>query len=129
MRQKFRICRSKKKKALNIKEFAVIDKYTKNVDSSMLRDEHFELICEEEYDGESLSRLAEIGCNPLVEALRTPNMFPIAPYAAKIAASVVDLIQDDKDRCVDLFFDDNELFVIDIPVTACPMESAALEMP
>jgi hypothetical protein len=124
MRQKFRICRSKKKKALNIKEFAVIDKHTKNVDSSMLRDEHFELVGEEDYDGESIARLALVGCNPLVGALRTPNMFPIAPYAAKIAASVVDLIQDDKDRCVELFFDDNELFVIDIPVAACPIESA-----
>jgi hypothetical protein len=129
MRQKFRICRSKKKKTLNIKEFAVIDKYNKNVDSSMLRDEHFELVCEEDYDGESLARLASVGCKPVVEALRTPNLFPIAPYAAKIAASVVDLIQDEKDRCVELFFDDNELFVIDIPVTACPVESSAPTLP
>jgi hypothetical protein len=128
MRQKFRICRSIKKKALNIKEFAVIEKDTKNVDSSMLRDEHFELVCEQDYDGESLARLASIGCNQLVEGLRTPNLFPIAPYAAKIAESVAGLIQDDEDRCVELFFDDNELFVIDIPVTPCPVEPAAPAM-
>ena len=83
------------------------------------------LFREEDYDGESLTRLALAGCNPLIEALRTPNMFPIAPDAAKIAESVADLIQDDKDRCVELFFDDNELFAIDIPVSACPLESVA----
>lgn len=125
MRQKYRICHSNKMKTLNIKEFAVIEKDTKNVDSSMLRDEHFELICEQGYDGETLARYAAIGCNELVEALRTPNLFPIAPYAAKIAATVIDLISDDKDRCVELFFDDNELFIVDIPISACPAEPAA----
>ena len=125
MRQKYRICRSNKMKTLNIKEFAVIEKDTKNVDSSMLREEHFELICEQGYDGEILARFAAVGCNELVEALRTPNLFPIAPYAAKIAETVIDLMRDDTDRCVELFFDDNELFIVDIPITACRTEPAA----
>jgi hypothetical protein len=124
MRQKYRICRSRKKKAVNIKEFAVIEKDTKNIDSSMLREEHFELVCNQDYDGESLARFAAVGCNQLVDALRTPNLFPIAAYAAKIAETVVELIQDNEDRCVDLFFDDNELFVVDIPISPCPIETA-----
>jgi hypothetical protein len=116
MRQKYRICRSHKKKTLNIKEFAVLDKDTKNVDSSMLREDHFDLICDQDYDGKTIARAAAVGCDELVETLRTPNLYPIAPYAAKIAESVIDLSMGDEDRCVELFFDDNELFVSEIPM-------------
>ena len=116
MRQKYRICQSQKKNTLNIKEFAVLDKDTKNVDSSMLREDHFNLICDQDYDGETIARAAAAGCNELVETLRTPNLYPIAPYAEKIAESVIDLSRGDEDRCVELFFDDNELFVSEIPV-------------
>ena len=116
MRQKYRICQSQKKNTLNIKEFAVIEKDTKNVDSSMLRPDHFDLICEQEYDGETIARSAAMGNDDLVETIRTPNLYPIAPYAEKIAESVTTLIADDEDRCVELFFDDSELFVADVPL-------------
>jgi hypothetical protein len=116
MRQKYRICRSYKKKTLNIKEFAVLDKDTKNVDSSMLREDHFDLICDQDYDGKTIARAASEGCDEMVETLRTPNLYPIAPYAEKIAESVIDLARKDEDRCVELFFDDNELFVSEIPM-------------
>ncbi len=117
MRQKYRICQSKKKKKLNIKEFAVVEKDTKNVDSALLREDHFDLICEQDYDGEAIARSAAAGNEELVGTLRTPNLFPIAPYAEKIAESVMVLLEDDKDRCVELFFDDKELFVVDIPMS------------
>ena len=117
MRQKYRICRTKKNKAFNIKEFAVVEKDTKNVASTMLRDDHFDLICEQDYDGDTIARSAAAGSGQLVEVLRTPNLFPIAPYVEKIAESVVDLLEDDQDRCVELFFDDRELVVADIPAT------------
>ena len=117
MRQKYRICQSQKKKTLNIKEFAVVDKDTKKVTSSMLRHDHFNLVCDQDYDGETIARAAADGCDELVETLRTPNLFPIEPYATKIAESVITLIEDDKDRCVELFFDDNELLVVEIPMT------------
>ena len=110
--------RLQKKKILNIKEFAVVEKDTKNVDSSKLRDDHFDLVCEQDYDGGVIARSAAAGNDELVETLRTPNLYPIAPYAVKIAQSVIDLIEDDKDRCVELFFDDNELFVVDIPASS-----------
>ena len=118
MRQKYRICRWQKKKKLNIKEFAVVEKDTKNLTSTMLRDDHFDLICEQDYDGEMIAKSAAAGSGQLVEALRTPNMFPIAPYVEKIAESVVDLLDDDQDRCVELFFDDKELVVVDIPAAS-----------
>jgi hypothetical protein len=116
MRQKYRICQSQKKNTLNIKEFAVLDKDTKNVDSSMLREDHFDLICDQDDDGTAIARAADAGCDELVETLRTPNLYPIAPYAAKIAESVIDLSNRKEDRCVELFFDDTELFVTDIPL-------------
>jgi hypothetical protein len=117
MRQKFRICQAKHQKILTIQEFAVVEKDTKNVDSAMLRDDHFDLIGQQDYDGETIARSAAAGPVELVETLRTPNLYPIAPYAQRIAESVVDLIADDKDRCIDLFFDDNELFVVDVPMS------------
>lgn len=116
MRQKYRICLSQKKKTLNIKEFAVLDKDTKNVDSSMLRDDHFDLICEQDYDGEDIARAAGAGCDEMVEMLRTPNLYPIEPYATKIAESVIGLSKGDEDTCVELFFDDSELLVAQIPM-------------
>ena len=82
----------------------------------MLREDHFDLIGEQNYDGEAIARSAEAGQVELVETLRTPNLYPIAPYAQRIAESVIDLIADDADRCIDLFFDDNELFVTDVPM-------------
>jgi hypothetical protein len=119
MRQKYRICQSrkKKKKIINIKEFAVLEKDTKNVESTMLREDHFDLICEQDYDGESIAQSAAIGREALLETLRNTNLFPIAPYATKIADSVIDLIGDDADRCIELFFDDKELTPEEILVT------------
>ena len=116
MRQKYRICQLQDKEALNIKEFAVVEKDTKNVNSSMLRDDHFDLICEQDYDGKTITRAADAGFEELVEALRTPNMYFIEPYATKIAESVIDLSKEDEDRCIELFFDDRELLVAEIPV-------------
>ena len=116
MRQKYRICQSKTKHTLNIKEFAVVEKDTKNVKSTLLREDHFDLICEQDYESQAVARAAAAGCDELVELLRTPNLYPIAPYAVKIAETVIDLAQQDNDRCVDLFFDDTELFLAELAV-------------
>ena len=116
MRQKYRICRLRKKESLNIKEFAVVEKDTKNVNSSMLRADHFDLICEQDYDEKAIAKAADAGRDEMIEALRTTNMYFIAPYATKIADSVIDLSKGDEDRCVELFFDDKELLVTELPV-------------
>ena len=118
MRQKYRICQLKKEKTFSIQEYAVIEKDTKNVDTAMLRDNHFNLICEQSYDYETILRSAESGRGELMETIRTPNLYPIADYAQKIAASVMDLINDENDRCIDLFFDDNEMEVAEISLDA-----------
>lgn len=117
MRQKYRICPIQKEKLLNIKEFAVVEKDTKNVDSTMLRDDHFNLICEQNYDYTAIVRSASGGTGELLETLRTPNLFPIANYAEKIAETVIALIDEETDHCIELFFDDNEVSVVDVPTT------------
>lgn len=116
MRQKYLICQSLKKKTVTIQEFAVVEKDTKNVPSDMLRDDHFDLIAEQHYDPASIARSAAVGSDAVMETLRTPNLFPIAPYAEKIAESVIALTKEENDRCIELFFDDNDLFVTEIPV-------------
>jgi len=118
MRQKYRICQLQKEKTLSIQEFAVIEKDTKNVDSTMLRDNHFDLICEQNYDYETILRSAEAGPGGLMETIRTPNLYPIADYAEKIAVSVMELINGDSDRCIDLLFDDKEVSVAELTATA-----------
>lgn len=115
MRQKYRICPMQEEKILNIKEFAVVEKDTKNVDSTMLREDHFILICEQDYDYAAIARSAAGGPGELVETLRTPNLYPISSYAEKIAESVIALIDEDTDHCIELFFDDNEMSVVDAP--------------
>jgi hypothetical protein len=116
MRQKYRICQYIKEKILNIQELVVDEKDTKKGSATVLRDDHYDLIAEQQYDAETVARSVAGGCDVMVATLRTPNLFPIAPYAQKIAESVIALINDGNDRCVELFFDDNDLFIADIPV-------------
>ena len=116
MRQKYRICQSKKKKTLNIQEYAVVEKDTKNVPSAVLRDDHFDLVAEQQYNAETIAQSAVLGCNAVVDMLRTPNWFPIGPYAEKIAETVIILTNEGSDRCIELFFDDNDLMAVDLPV-------------
>jgi hypothetical protein len=117
MRQKYRICPIQEEKILKIKEFAVVEKDTKNVESTMLREDHFSLICEQDYDYAAIVRSAVGGPGELVETLRTPNLYPISIYAEKIAESVIALIDEDTDHCIELFFDDKEMSVVDTPMS------------
>jgi hypothetical protein len=49
----------------------------------------------------------------LVATLRTPNLFPIEPYAAKIAESVMALYDSADNGSAELFFDDSDLVGLD----------------
>ena len=114
MRQKFRICQLNNSELLNIKEFAVIEKDTKNLNSAMLREDHFDLVCEQDYRGKEIANAVAAGLDQVVETLRTTDFYPIAPYANKIAETIIDITSGAEDRCVDLFFDDKELFVTEL---------------
>jgi hypothetical protein len=109
MRQKYVLSRNDAKDKLKISEYAIIDKDLKKVASSMLQKENFSFLCEETYESEIIISSISKGMNDLVAILRTDNIFPIEPYAAKIAGSVMALYNSSEDGSVELFFDDVDL--------------------
>jgi hypothetical protein len=74
--------------------------------STMLSKEDFSLMAEETYDGASISKSISKGVEALVTTLRTTNLFPIKPYATKIAESVIAMYDSSEDHSAELFFDD-----------------------
>jgi hypothetical protein len=112
MRQKYVISRNGDKNKLKITEYAIIDKDLNNVASSMLQNEDFTLLCEETYESEIIVSSISKGMNVLVAMLRTQNMFPIEPYANKIAESVIALYNSSENGSVELFFDDVNLVAV-----------------
>jgi len=111
MRQKYVISRNGSKNKLEIKEYAIIDKHLKKVASPMLEHESFSFLCEETYESEMIVSSISKGMNDLVGNLRTHNIFPIEPYAVKIAESVMALYDSSEDASVELFFDDADELV------------------
>lgn len=109
MRQKYVISRDGVKNKLKIREYAVIDKNMKKVESSMLQNESFSFLCEETYESEMIMSSISEGMNALVAILRTHNIFPIEPYSTKIAESVMGLYNSSEEGSVELFFDDIDL--------------------
>ena len=112
MRQKYVISRDGIKNKLKIREYAIIDKNLKKVASSMLQKANFSFLCEETYESEMIVSSISKGMNALVAILRTHNIFPIEPYAIKIAESVMALYNSSEDGSVELFFDDADLLSV-----------------
>lgn len=109
MRQKYLITQKGDQSDLTIREYAVIEKDLKNVESALLREDQFSFMCEERYDGSTIIRSISQGVEALMDTLRTTNMYPIKPYAQKIAESVIELYGSDSEDSVELFFDDVDL--------------------
>jgi len=105
MRQKFQMIRDERKNILKIREYAVIEKNLQNVATIHLREENFSLLYEEIYESAIIKDTISRDGN-LIRELRTMNFFPIARYAGKIAAAVVDLYGSKDERQAELFFDD-----------------------
>lgn len=111
MRQKYIITQEGSDGDLHIQEYAVVDKDLKNMDRELLHDDHFDFISEVRYDGDDIQRSISQGASSLVNTLRTPNFFPIAPYANKLAETVIALYDDPQEDPLVLFFDDVDLMV------------------
>jgi hypothetical protein len=108
MRQKYLIVQDVKKNTLVIKEFAVIEKNFTNTETSMLRSEDYSFLHEEIYDGPIIESSISDGKRALVATLRTPSFFPIEPNVARIAESVIKLLNSKGDRSLEVFIDDLE---------------------
>jgi len=53
--------------------------------------------------------MVKLGREAVIGTLRTNNLFPIKPYANKIAESVMALYKSANDDSTELFFDDVDL--------------------
>nr|MCU0598755.1 hypothetical protein [Desulfobacterales bacterium] len=106
--QKYVIIQDVKKHTLVIKEFAVIEKNLTNTQTSMLRPEDYSFLHEEVYDGPIIESSISDGKKSLVSVLRTPSFFPAERNAAKIADSVIQLMNSKRDRSLEVFIDDQE---------------------
>ena len=95
---------------LIIREYAILHKPAKNIEASTLSNDDFSFLVEETYDGSTIACATQEGRDSVVAALRTHNLFPIGPYATKIAESVMTLFSADEDGYVELIFDDRDLF-------------------
>jgi hypothetical protein len=96
MKQKYTILKDKSTGNLMIQEYAELDK------------DLFSLVCEETYDSKEVEFAANAGKLKLIAKLRTPNLYPIAEYADKIADAVMGIFEAKKapDAPVELVFDD-----------------------
>jgi hypothetical protein len=96
MKQKYTILKDKATGKLMIQEYAELDK------------ELFSLVCEETYDSKEVEFAANAGKLKLIAKLRTPNLYPIAEYADKIAEAVMGIFEAKtaSDAPVELVFDD-----------------------
>jgi hypothetical protein len=106
MHQKFMIFQDTDKNTFTIREYAVVNKKPKKMVSTMLHEEDFSLMAKETYDGATISKSISKGVEALVTTLRTANLFPIKPYAIKIAESVMAMYGSSEDNSVELVFDD-----------------------
>ena len=99
MKQKYSILNDKAGGKLIIKEYAELDK------------ENFSLMFEESYEAHEIETAVKNGKTDLISVLRTPNLYPIAEYADKIADEVILLIKDKSsaDAPVELIFNDIDL--------------------
>ncbi len=99
MKQKYSIFKDNKSGIITIKEFAELDKGM------------FSLIFEETYDSAMIQAAIEEGKEALISVIRTPNLYPIAEYAEKIADTVIELFKNTTpaEEPVELVFNDIKL--------------------
>jgi hypothetical protein len=111
MRQKYLITRNDDKGQLVISEYAITDRDPKQVALSNVERSNFTFQCKETYREDAILQSIAKGMDTLVASLRTPNFFPVSPYATRIAESVAALYRQSEDDSTELFFDDRDLLV------------------
>ena len=112
MHHKYVISQDRSKNILKIREFAIIDKIPKNVLTMVVQKENYSLIGQETYNSETVANSISKGKRALVATLRTHNLYPIEPYAYKIAESIITLYNSAKDHSIELLFDDIDLLPV-----------------
>ena len=106
MRQKFMIFQDTDKNTLTIREYAVVNKKPKRWFRRCCARKIFHLWSKKPMTVQASRNLSPRGVEALVTPLRTTNLFPIKPYATKIAESVIAMYDSSEDNSAELFFDD-----------------------
>jgi len=109
MRQRYIISKKGSANDLTIKEYAAIGNYTGKQIGTMPVEEEYALLCQEQYRGKDIQPSILMGMDGLIAMLRTNNLFPVGPLAAKIAEIVTALYRSPDDGSAELVFDDMEL--------------------
>ncbi len=92
MKHKYLILKNEKKNELTIQEFAELEKQGE-----------YTLLCEETYNGGTITSAISKGKQALISTLRTISLYPPGLYAAKIAESVMNLYNSPSDQSIALF--------------------------
>ena len=109
MLQKYVISRDMANNQLKIREYAIIHKNLKKDTPTIQNSEDYQLLCEETYESEMIKRSISEGMKALISSLRSDKIFPIEPYAVKIAESVATLYDTSEDGKMELYFNDHDL--------------------
>lgn len=99
MKQKYLIIKNDEKNELIIQEFAEIEDQGK-----------YTLLCEETYNGETITSAISNGKKALILTLRTISLYPPGAYAKKLAESVIYLFRSENDQTIELLFNDKDFF-------------------
>jgi hypothetical protein len=73
--------------------------------------EEFSLLCEESYEKTALEAAAQNGKDALIDALRTPNLYPVRQYAEKLAEAVSEVLASAPEYGIEILFDEKEMLV------------------
>ena len=98
---------------MKIAEYAIVDKDLKKVPQESLTKTHFSLLGQETYKSKTILDSISSGNAALIGALRTHNIFPIRPYARKIAETIKELYRLPAGGTVELYFDDIDLIAVE----------------
>ena len=109
MRQKYVISRDGPDTVLTIREYAVTESKVKRPTTAVLEKAKFTFLCEETYETKEILGSITKGITSLIASIRTHNLYPIEPYAIKIAEKVIMLYKSEHDRSAELIFDDVDL--------------------
>jgi len=97
MEQKYVVELDKEKNRLTIREYAALEK------------EIFSLLYEETYDTAEIESTIEDGENAVLDALRTPTLYPVRPNAQQLVKCVLNLFQADDPQATEIFIDEKDL--------------------
>ena len=111
MKQKYRIRKDVKEKALHIQEFAVLTANTGKQKYPQIQEDDYSLLCEQTYGAKEVKSASSRGKDDLILLLRNRHFFPIGTYMDEIAKIVMEMYASKGEQHEDLVFDDKVVLV------------------